>query len=248
MKPHFRKSFVYSAVFSVTVLIHAASETVGGPIQVVSPGMYADTEAPSSVGNLSTDIRLQQVYPASDFASLPAGYHTITEIAFRPNGSLNQPLTITFNSLLIRLSTTNASPLGLSTRFADNIGADETTVLNKTLMMSTANIGPLGGPKEFDYIISLETPFDYNPSDGNLLMDWTHFGVSESTRSDFVMDPGPEAHMISGAPGSTMAGSQFGGSVTQFTFIPEPSSLLLAATGAVAVLAAAGCRRRKRAA
>src|SRR5215813_10539498 len=118
----------------------------------------------------NNSVRYQQVYSASQFPS-SIGPLMITQIAFRPDGSVTDPsLTILFNSVRIDLSTTSSTPTTLSTVFASNVGADNTTVFNSFAFMNAPVTGPPGGPKGFTVTFPL-TPFMYNPSAGNLLLD-----------------------------------------------------------------------------
>ena len=70
----------------------------------------------------------------------------------------------------IALSSTTASPDGLSSTFSANIGADATTVFSGNLTLSSAATG--GSPLPFDIVIPLATTFTFNPAGGkNLLLD-----------------------------------------------------------------------------
>ena len=59
--------------------------------------------------------------------------------------------------------------------FADNIGTNVTTVFSGSLPLSSQYAGPAGGPKAFDMVVNFTTPFVYNPSSGNLLLDIQDF-------------------------------------------------------------------------
>ena len=116
-----------------------------------------------------TGTRYQQVFGASDFGP-PSGRQRITQIAFRPDGVHGQAFTVTIPSIQIHLSTTTRAPDGLGV-FAENTGADDTVVFAGALAFSSAFAGPDGGPKAFDIVIDLQTPFIYDPTAGNLLLD-----------------------------------------------------------------------------
>jgi Ca2+-binding RTX toxin-like protein len=110
------------------------------------------------------------VFAASEFAAL-SGPSLITEIAVRPDAIFGTPFTVTIAAIQINLSTTGAAPDGLSLTFADNVGADDTVVFTGSLSLTSGFTGPPAGPKDFDYIIPLQTPFLYDPSAGNLLLE-----------------------------------------------------------------------------
>ncbi len=123
--------------------------------------------------------RVQQVYLGSE-----VGSGQITKIAFRPNGVNEQtppdssdlgtafgPTTI--NNVTIKMSTTAASPDGLAdtndATMDTNVGADVTTVFSGNLTLQSAATG--GPPRNFDIMIPLTTPFNFNSSNGNLLLE-----------------------------------------------------------------------------
>lgn len=121
--------------------------------------------------------RYQQVSAASEF--LAAGVEVlITQIAFRPDARIfgvpadfAKPFTTTFADIDIRLSTTPRGVDDLSLTFAENVGADVQLVHGGPLTISSADVGPDDGPKVFDILINLTTPFVYRPGLGNLLLD-----------------------------------------------------------------------------
>jgi len=167
-----------TAAAALCMLLCAAASPAQVPVTIVVPGAQATTDGgadnqfpfnPRSVG--TSTIRYQQVYSASEFAP---GRYLISQLAFRtdpqdPNFPV-PPFSGTTGTLRIDLSTTSASPDGLSTTFANNLGPDNTTVFTGQWALSTANNGA------FDMILDLTTPFLYDPSRGNLLMDVRNFG------------------------------------------------------------------------
>lgn len=200
---------------------------------VVAPGAESTIE-----GNTSNIIplgagfvRFQQVYGASEFAALGLPV-LITQIAFRPDRDAGHAFTSTWNDVHVHLSTTPMLPDGLSTTFANNIGADETEVFSGTWVHSSLFTGPTGGPKDFDIILTLTTPFLYNPANGNLLLDMLHYDYANdgftSTDSQTVAGDGVSrvyAYGI-GIGNGTTGGADSLGTVTQFTVapVPEPTS------------------------
>jgi hypothetical protein len=196
-------------------------------------------------------IRYQQVYNASQFS----GPILITQIAFRPDGDgSTTAFNRTLSNINIALSTTSAAEGSLSLVFANN-----TTVYSGPLTLTSAFTGPVGGPKDFDIVINLQTSFLYNPLVGNLLMDVLN---SSPESNDILMffdatdNPSDGTQRVTGnegAPTELVAPTQDPVAlVTRFTggtisaAAPEPGSLaLLAITG----LPRAGTivRRRRRA-
>src|ERR1051325_2211630 len=151
----------------------------------VKPGTGDGNAAFSVPFNDATDtIRFQQVYSASAFSqvfqSSPGGFF-INTIGFRGDeqfggGNDRAP------NFQINLSTTQKGPDGLSAVFSQNVGLDDTVVF-----------GPggrnfLSSPRQYD-AITLSTPFFYNPSAGNLLLDVRMY-------SPIVYPPGGQAYLI----------------------------------------------------
>lgn len=167
---------------------------------IVTPPALANT--PGGLGGVTpfafpttTGIRTQLVYDASLFGGV--GPQRITAIQFRPidptGGFFGDTLNI--SNVRLQLSTTprsdeNRNPL--STTFAANIGANVQTVYSGPLSLTTSSTLLSNGTRAFDYTITLQTPFVYDPAAGNLLLD------------TFV------------APGETVRGNAFFGSFPRF--------------------------------
>jgi hypothetical protein len=150
---------------------------------LVSSSRAADVVAPNALravqgdtGNLlpilsSQPIRYQQIYDHSQFTSFAAGGEYITQLAFRVH-SPGIAFSANISSLQVNLSTTAKTPDGLSTTFSNNLGPDDTVVFPAaSVQFSTSVAGPPDGPQAFDLVITFTTPFRYDPTKGNLLVD-----------------------------------------------------------------------------
>jgi hypothetical protein len=181
--------------------------------------------------------RYQQVFAASEFPSLSEP-HFITHIAFRPDAYSGWAFASTLSHLQINLSTTRVAPDHLSRTFAKNVGTDDTVVFSGSLSLASAFTGPAAGPKHFDILIPLQTPFLYDLAAGNLLLDVRNFAGGTTTQFDAESTPGDPvsrtATYISGGVNSPTASfSDTLGLVAQFTLTPaavqavgiEPSNL-----------------------
>ena len=158
-----------------TTIIFRAKEA--GTQQVVVPNAQAEVEGnsnnsfPFNIANAfiaASSMRYQQVYSSGDIG----GSGIIDKIAFRPDFTHGQAFSSSGDSVEIWLSHTPKSPDGLSATFANNVGPDETVVLDITnliLSSSKTNCGA-GGPCDFDIVIELDDTFTFNGT-GNLLLD-----------------------------------------------------------------------------
>jgi MYXO-CTERM domain-containing protein len=230
---------------AVANLAHASS--------VVVPGFDATTEGSGNNGypfaSSFSSQRYQQVYGASAFSGGPI---LITQIAFRPDATFGSAFSTTLPSVQIDLSTTSAAVDGLSTTFANNVGANDTVVFSGALSLSSADTGPAGGPKAFDIVINLTTPFLYNPALGNLLLDIRDFSGgfttafdAEPSGTDAMSRVYTESQGVN-SPTANAGEQDTVGLVTQFTVtvVPEPSSVVFG----LALVGAAGATRRRRSA
>jgi hypothetical protein len=218
---------------------------------LVVPNAQAGTEGnDANLGPFfDTSVRYHQVYAASQFAS--SGPLTISQISFRPDGAVSGgSLIIFFNSVQFDLSTTSRTPTTLSSTFADNVGADNATVFNGFVFKNAPVTGPAGGPKDFTITFDI-TPFIYDPTAGDLLLDVRAFESGGGISDNLDAQAGTlfTAHVDASGLGSP-TGSVFStGLVTEFEVdpvvpAPEPSSLALGVVG-VAILLAAGALRRR---
>ena len=229
---------------SVAFLLATASSIRLSPADaataVVVPNNSAEIEGDISNVAPFTDAgtnRYQQVYAASQFAAVQPGGALITEIAFRPNWQFAAPGPFVVADVQIELSTTDKPPHMLDGVFANNVGADNTVVFGPgTLMLSTLHAGPARGPKAFDILIPLTTPFFYDPAHGNLLLDvrkFTQTSLFDNRPAFDAIEGDPTTSRLHNHnpndPNAVAAAGRDYGLITRFTFVPEPSaaSLLL---------------------
>jgi hypothetical protein len=174
----------YSVVVSNpfgSVTSQVAVLSIGDASRLVIPPGLETRNGLGGTGTLDTSQRIQEVYEASMFPTYPI---EILEIRFRPNISLGHAFTTVVPNIQVRLSTTQREADALSTSFAQNIGEDETTVFSGALNLSSSFSGPASGPKNFDVIVPLTTPFVYDPAAGNLLLDSSNFSGSGAAKMD----------------------------------------------------------------
>ena len=218
-------------IWSSCLMVHGFS--IYTPI--VAPNDLTSTEGNSDNGypfSVAETMRYQQVYAASQFGTIATGGGMITQIAFRPDAVYGYAFTHTIASIRIDLSTTAAGPGGLNLIFANNDGSDDTIVYNGSLTLSSSFYGAAGGPKNFDILIPLATPFYYNPAAGNLLLDIRNFSSGNSggnliPQLDATsLDPTLVSRVWAFDSSATAAPYSFDedtmGLVTQFTVTPVP--------------------------
>ena len=140
-------------------LCHAVSAQ---EIQLVVPNALENVEGNVDVTPDELDLvfenglRIQTVYPASEFQSLPTSYRWLVGNRARPDQNVTTQRTVEQTNWLIRISTTQKSPDDLSFVFSENIGPDEMVVFDGPL---TLTADPIGIPRPFDFVIDYQTPF-----------------------------------------------------------------------------------------
>src|SRR5262249_18378645 len=136
----------FAARLQTALAALAIAATVGGAearaaVSVVPNAQAAAEGNSSSYGPFfDSSGRYQQVFNASQFPA--TGLLTITQIAFRPDGSVGgSTLSILGTSVHVELSTTARTAATLSTTFASNVGADHQTVYDGAVTSA-----PVTGP------------------------------------------------------------------------------------------------------
>jgi len=171
----------------------------------------------------------QQVYTSSAFS----GPITITNLEFFNTEHDSGATAMNSGNWAISLSTTSVDWNTLSINFASNIGLDNTLVFNGNLYQPWAFGDTL--------VINLTTPFTYNPSNGNLLMDVIAIATNTSGMQIFFDANGDNTIMGRNETGGLNYGY---GLVTEFstgTAVPEPSTMLLLGLGLIGL---AGVRKK----
>jgi hypothetical protein len=185
---------------------------------------------------------VQFLFLASDFAGLPESQRWLISFNPRADESQSTPVDWTFDSEQVWMSTTDKD--SLTSVFDDNHGANKTLVHDGAISFPVLASGPPAGPRDFADGTPLQSPFYYDPSQGNLLIEEISFFNSvpfPGPNIDFQSTP--EVRLLSGPPNSA-TGTPFNvTAVARFIFVPEPSSFVAAVMAAFAV----GLRRSRRA-
>ncbi|MBL9168406.1 MAG: immunoglobulin domain-containing protein [Verrucomicrobiales bacterium] len=140
----------------------------------VVPRGLESVEGSGAWATFSNPIHMQEVYHSSEFVPTPV---YIRELRFRPDSKLSaMAITQTVSRVAVRLSTTKTEPAQMSKTFSFNAGSDETLVYDGSWELRTAFNGPAQGPKDFDIVLKFQKPFFYDPTRGNLCVDFRNYG------------------------------------------------------------------------
>ena len=125
----------------------------------------------------------------------------------------------------------------LSANFAENVGANDQVAFAGALYLSGTRF-PTMSPRPW-FGFELQTPYYFNPSEGNLLMDIRNFGGGTTTALDaanVVADGVASVYAfgVSGAGAETGTARTLGlAMLISVQPVPEPSTYLLVGLGGV---------------
>jgi hypothetical protein len=190
-------------------------------------------------------LRIQHLIPASDFANLPASHRSIVAFNFRADRTQNQSIDWNDGGERVWMSTTSLNTL--TTTFDNNHGADRTLVHDGDLPFPLLATGPVGGPRDLALGTRLDTPFFYDPSQGNLLVDRLVFGVNPSAQATIDTQQTSQARILinDANPNSPTGFLLAEVAVIRFEFVPEPSAFVLTGLGLIGMIASRGSGRKR---
>ena len=217
---------------------------------LVVPNANATTEANASGEGpfAAFGIRYQQVYGAGEFGGTTP--LRIDGLSFRPDESVVDAFSTTRGDadfpVNITLSTTSRAVDDLTQIFDFNTGPDGTQVFSGSLTFTGGPAtGP--GPRPFLAQIDFTTPFTFDPSAGNLLVDFQKFSAdlfADPLQLDVADDASDGVSSLTGlSPLAAQGLTDTTGLVTAFDVTPIPSPA--AGLGAVALLGLSAVRRRR---
>ncbi|MBK8095576.1 MAG: hypothetical protein IPK26_00605 [Planctomycetes bacterium] len=173
------------AVLSVAAGLAAQTITVPPGAGTAEQGSVSvNPFASSNVSGAGVPNRMQVVYDAANFAGITTPV-LITRMKFRSNGVAATWAGGSISNMIVEMSTCPVDYLAMTSTFANNHGADRSTVWNNAVTIlpgtSTAatNPNPPGGVMFVDLdLASLGTPFSYNPALGDLVIDFQSAGFA----------------------------------------------------------------------
>jgi hypothetical protein len=220
----FRLGWSAVRLASVAIVAVIGASTSGEVHKIVSPSSMAKDEGNSSLRPNVAPNRLQFLFPASDFAGLPASQRFLVAINFRGDRTQTQAVDRIFPDGEWWMSTTDKTSATLSRVFADNHGPNKTLVQDGLYTFRILGTGPPQGPRDFADGMRFQKPFYYDPSQGNLLIEhtWRTMG-SPVSQPALDNQSSPEFTLLVGGNPDAISGNLFTGrSITQFEFAAPP--------------------------
>jgi hypothetical protein len=160
---------------------------------------------------------------------------------FRADRTQTQSVDWTMPREQVWMSTTDRN--SLTSVFDDNFGASKTLVFDGTMTYPFLGTGPAGGPRPFTNGQRLQTPFYYDPSKGNLLVELRDFDKNYPLPASIDVVTIPSANfrtLLNEGNPNAATGLLLPNTVApiQFEFIvPEPLALVLAGLAFISLLA-----------
>lgn len=210
-------------------------------VRIVTPPLLENVEGADVAHPAATPTRIQFLIPASDFSALPATHRRLVAWNYRADRSQTHPFDWTFENAQVWMSTTSKTPLTLTNVFDDNHGPNRSLVQDGSITFPLLGTGPSDGPRDIADGPRLDTPFYYDPTQGNLLVEFASIeGIPAlSPRLDVQANVGSGNNILVSLVSPTAeTGNLFNQpGVLQFEFVPEPATLVLGGTALLGLFA-----------
>jgi hypothetical protein len=233
----FRRAIV--GLLCLVAIGEANQGASGEVIKIITPSSATDAEGNSMVTPNRNSIRIQFLIPASDFAGLPPTHRYIVGLNFRSDRTQTQSLDYSWPHEQMWMSTTSLD--SLTTEFDANHGPDKTLVFDGAVSYPLPGTGPAGGPRDIADGQRLQSPFFYDPSMGNLLIEQQDFDRNYPVPATLDVVTMPSGRLLINDPGADAATGTLLASFPvlqiEFAAIPEPSTLALAGSACLCLFA-----------
>lgn len=161
---------------SILLWIATLSQALSTHFGVIVPGIREGTTLSTvPFTGSSNSVRFQQVYSSAAFTSYGQRPYLIHQLQFRTDGA-GPGYFSELPAFQINLSTTTRPVDGLSANFAENVGPDEIAVVPLGSYHVFGDYVRGNNPQLWSTFFIFPTPFFYDPSQGNLLLDIRNFG------------------------------------------------------------------------
>jgi len=203
---------------TITALPGASGYSVINGLQLreIDYFVVPETFDGGSTTTLFSPLRIQNCYSKALFPQKPV---LIKEMLYRP-AQLNGFAFDKKMNLEVRLSTTSASPEALDATFANNFGSNLVLAFSGEIHLSSQNKHS-NNIADFDIKIPLTTPFLFDPSQGNLLVDIKNFtGGGSHVDGSGVLGDGAGRAYASGADSLIASGVDHGADLIKFVYVP----------------------------
>lgn len=239
------------STFVLSALACLAGAAPASAAYVYAPGAQYEFQEGGQQGIIfsrGATTHMQLGFKASLFGSTPL---LVSAISFRFD-SLTYQYHIPLISYDFGVTTIKAATIGdinaMTGVYANNLGANPQTLLDRSYQLVADNTGPVNGPRSWGFVFSFDTPFYYNPAAGDLVLD---LATSNGTDAFAMLDMergGSDMRYVFAYGGTSTVGagnvSFAGGPISRLTVapIPEPATWAAMLTGFA--LAGAAMRRR----
>lgn len=214
--------------------------------QVVVPNAFASTPGTSGLNTLLRDLNnprtYQMIIDKGQLASIPVGAQ-LTGVEWRANITASNPPVWppagqdrNWTDYQMFLAPA-ALPVGSgSTTFANNVGPGQVQVKGGPLKIPSGSYtqGVLPTPSPWGFFIAFDTPYTY--TGGDLVFTARHDGSLETGALFLDSVASGVANGVQTFTATTKnatVGAAATSTIFRFTWVPEPSSLLLLAAGAI---------------
>jgi len=164
-------------LLTIGVLAATASAQFSNIVPTSANGVAGSTVNAFPWGTAATGwpgLRIMCLYDSSHFTAAPVPITApilITNVRWRANDTASSWSGGTYNNATLSLGTAAVDYTAASTTWSSNVGPDYTQVFNGTVTVLPGTGAGVGVPGPYVVDIQLSTPFTYDPTQGDLVVD-----------------------------------------------------------------------------